>query len=225
MAAPRFLAPGEQVVFHVRAHWKNLVGPVLVLLALAVLVWFALVQWLPDPQEQAVWRWIVVGLAVVLACIFTVWPFLRWATTTDTLTTRRLISREGVVSRKGRDIPIDRVNAVSYERSLVDRIFGCGTLVVQTAGTESDVELHDVAHIEKRLIQIQQILVEEQAAEDRRVRAVVAEETRRLAEPHPAPGPHAAPQPDVDAVTPEEPATVELPQPSAAVEEPDEPRP
>src|SRR5690606_19517333 len=100
-------------------------------------------------------------------------------TTTDTLTTKRLISREGVITRTGRDIPIDRVNAVNYERRLIDRIFGCGTLVVQTAGTESDVELHDVAHIEKRLIQIQQILVDEQTEEDRRVRAIVAEETRR----------------------------------------------
>src|SRR5690606_1566242 len=103
-------------------------------------------------------------------------------TTTDTLTTKRLISREGVITRTGRDIPIDRVNAVNYERRLIDRIFGCGTLVVQTAGTESDVELHDVAHIERRLIQIQQILVDEQTEEDRRVRAIVREEQRGTAD-------------------------------------------
>jgi len=179
MAAPKYLAPGEQVVFHVRSHWKNLVAPVLALLAVGALLWFALVWWVPDPETQAVLRWVIVGLAVVLVAIFSLWPFLTWLTTTDTLTTKRLISREGVLTRTGRDIPIDRVNAVNYERSVIDRLFGCGTLVVQTAGTESDVELHDVAHIEKRLIQIQQILVDEQTEEDRRVRAIVAEETRR----------------------------------------------
>lgn len=179
MAAPKYLAPGEQVVFHVRSHWKNLVAPVLALLAVGALLWFALVWWVPDPETQAVLRWVIVGLAVVLVAIFSLWPFLTWLTTTDTLTTKRLISREGVLTRTGRDIPIDRVNAVNYERSVIDRLFGCGTLVVQTAGTESDVELHDVAHIERRLIQIQQILVDEQTEEDRRVRAIVAEETRR----------------------------------------------
>ncbi len=199
MAAPKYLAPGEHVVFHVRAHWKGLIPATLALLAVGVLVWLGLVRLVPDPETQAVWRWIIVGLAVVALCVFTVWPLLRWLTTTDTLTTKRLISREGVITRTGRDIPIDRVNAVNYERQLIDRIFGCGTLVVQTAGTESDVELHDVAHIERRLIQIQQILVDEQNEEDRRLRAMVAEETRRTradaeaTEPGPAQAPAESP--------------------------------
>ena len=182
MAAPKFLAPGEHVVFHVRAHWKGLITPVLALLAIGALTWFALVWWVPNPETQAEARRIIAGVAVVLVCIFTGWPYLRWLTTTDTLTTKRLISREGIITRTGRDIPIDRVNAVNYERTLIDRVFGCGTLIVQTAGTESDVELHDIAHIERRLIQIQQILVDEQNEEDRRVRAIVAEEQRHARE-------------------------------------------
>lgn len=183
MAAPKFLAPGEHVVFHVRAHWKALIVPVLALLAVGALVWLALVELVPDPATQAVWRWIVAGVGAVLVVAFTVWPFLKWLTTTDTLTSKRLISRDGVITRTGRDIPIERVNAVTYERRFVDRLFGCGTLIVQTAGVESDVELHDVAHIERRLIQIQQILVDEQNEADRRVRAIVAEEHRNLSAP------------------------------------------
>lgn len=182
MAAPKFLAPGEQVVFHVRAHWKRLIAPVVALLVIGALVWLALVELVPDPQTQAVWRWVIGIVGIVLVLVFSVWPFLSWLSTTDTLTTKRLISRDGVITRTGRDIPIERVNAVTYERQLIDRIFGCGTLIVQTAGTDSDVELHDVAHIERRLIQIQQILVDEQAEEDRRVRAIVAEEQRRTSD-------------------------------------------
>jgi|GEM_PF-104134 len=210
MAAPRYLAPGEHVVFHVRSHWKALIVPTIVLLAVGGLVWYALVELVPSPQEQAVWRWIIAIVGVLLVLVFTLWPFLRWLTTTDTLTTKRLISREGIITRTGRDIPIDRVNAVNYERQLIDRIFGCGTLVVQTAGTESDVELHDVAHIERRLIQIQQILVDEQNEDDRRVRAIVAEENRRLrTEPEtPEPGP---------VVSPATPAAPEIPLPDDGV--------
>lgn len=183
MAAPKFLAPGEHVVFHVRAHWKGLIVPVLAFLAVGALVWLALVELVPDPETQAVWRWVLAALGAVLVAVFTVWPLLKWLTTTDTLTTKRLISRDGVLTRTGRDIPIERVNAVTYQRRLVDRVFGCGTLVVQTAGTDSDVELHDVAHIERRLIQIQQILVDEQNEADRRVRAIVAEEQRNPSTP------------------------------------------
>ena len=102
MAAPKFLAPGEHVVFHVRAHWKGLIVPVLALLAIGALVWLGLVELVPDPQTQAVWRWVIVAAGVILAVVFFLVPFLRWLTTTDTLTTKRLISREGIVTRSGR---------------------------------------------------------------------------------------------------------------------------
>ena len=41
-------------------------------------------------------------------------------------------------------------------------MLGCGTLVVETAGNDSDVELFDVAHIERRILQIQEIILDEE---------------------------------------------------------------
>ncbi len=96
----------------------------------------------------------------MLFLAFSLWPFLGWIASTDTLTTRRLISRRGVLSREGREIPIDRVQAVSYRRTLLDRMLGCGTLVVQTAGETSDVELYDVARLERRILQVQELLLD-----------------------------------------------------------------
>lgn len=161
------LANGEQIVFKAHSHWKNIFWPVVLLIALAVLVTVTLLEWLPDTDGQAVGRWAVVIVAVVLAVPFGLWPLAVWLSSTDTLTTRRLISRRGVFSREGRDIPIDRVQAVSYRRTLLDRLLGCGTLIVQTAGESSDVELDDVAHIERRLLQVQEIILEEEIpAED-----------------------------------------------------------
>jgi uncharacterized membrane protein YdbT with pleckstrin-like domain len=74
-------------------------------------------------------------------------PFLRWLTTTYVLTTHRLITRRGVLHRVGKDLPLIRVNDVSYDQSLADRMFGCGTLVVQTAGENGTIELVDVPDI------------------------------------------------------------------------------
>ena len=162
MVKDSMLANGERVIFKAHSHWKNIFLPVVLLLALGALVTVTLLEWLPDPADQGVARWAVVAVAALLGLAFGVWPIVVWLASSDTLTTRRLISRRGVFSREGRDIPIDRVQAVSYRRTLLDRFLGCGTLIVQTAGEASDVELDDVAHIERRLLQVQEIILEEE---------------------------------------------------------------
>ncbi len=162
MVKQSMLADGEKVVFTAHPHWKNLVGPVLVTAAAVAAVGYALLELVPDPAAQAWQRWTFIVFAALVVLVFGIWPFLAWVTSTDTLTTRRLISRRGILSREGKDIPIDRVHSVSYRRSLLDRILGCGTLVVQTAGDDSDVELYDVAHLERRLLQVQEIILDEQ---------------------------------------------------------------
>lgn len=155
------LAAGERVVFTAHAHWKNLVVPVLVTVLAGAATAVVLLELAPDTERQAWLRWAVGVVAVVLVLWFGLRPFLAWVTSTDTLTTRRLISRRGVLAREGKDIPIDRVHSVSYRQSLLDRVLGCGTLVVQTAGDNSDVELFDVARIEHRILQMQEVMLDE----------------------------------------------------------------
>jgi uncharacterized membrane protein YdbT with pleckstrin-like domain len=129
---------------------------VLVVCLGGIAVWFALV----DTKALPEWlTWIVVGVAAGVAIVWAVAPFIRWLARTDTLTNHRLISREGVFSRKGRDIPIARVHAITYERTLLERILGAGTLIVQTAADSSDVVLEDVARVRRRQLQIQEELL------------------------------------------------------------------
>ncbi len=162
MVKQSLLAAGEHVVFTAHSHWKNIFWPVVLTLVVGALVALALLEWLPSPQDQAWQRWAVVAVGGLAVLVLGVWPVVGWLASTDTLTSRRLISRRGVFSREGRDIPIDRVHSVSYRRSLLDRVLGSGTLVVQTAGDESDVELHDVARIEKRMLQMQELILDEE---------------------------------------------------------------
>jgi uncharacterized membrane protein YdbT with pleckstrin-like domain len=156
---PSELAAGEYVVFHARAHWKVLVAPVLVF---AVAVAGFAGAWLHVIPEESGWnwaRWGVGALAALAVAIWTVAPLVRWACKTDTLTNYRLISREGVFNREGRDIPMDRVHAVSYNQGLIERLLGAGTLHVQTAAQQSDVALDDVAHVKRRQLQINEQLL------------------------------------------------------------------
>jgi len=156
------LASNERVIFEAHSHWKNIFLPVLLTVVVTALAVFALLEWVPSMADQAWQRWAIVAVAGLLVLAFGIWPIIVWLASTDTLTTRRLISRRGVFSREGKDIPIDRVQSVSYRRTLLERILGCGTLVVQTAGETSDVELADVAHIERRLLQVQELILDEE---------------------------------------------------------------
>jgi uncharacterized membrane protein YdbT with pleckstrin-like domain len=141
------LVPGEQVVMHRHPHWKMLVLPVLVLL-LVVGIGSYLAA-LVSTQSWAPFAWIalaVVGL--VLVVWLTVVPVVRWRTTHFVITSRRVLVREGVLSRQGLDIPMSRINSVQFRRTVLERLLGCGTLIVESA-SDDPLEFTDVPDVER----------------------------------------------------------------------------
>lgn len=132
-------------MLRLHTHAKFLVLPATALILLGGLlgVGTALVPSVYRPAGQ----YVVVVVVSVLAWWWSVVPFLRWQHRTYTLTTLRLISRSGVLSRNGRNLPLMRVLDVSYQRGLSDRVLGCGTLIVQTAA-EGALVLDDVPDVE-----------------------------------------------------------------------------
>lgn len=141
----RFLGSEEVEVLHLRTHGKALVAPALVLLVVAVVSGIGLAAIPPAWQPWAGWAGFVVVAAILLAWV--VAPYLRWLTTTYTLTNRRIITRRGIIHKSGHDLPLSRINNVAYARSLLDRMLGCGTLVLTTAA-EAPVQLHDIPDVE-----------------------------------------------------------------------------
>jgi hypothetical protein len=55
-------------------------------------------------------------------------------------------------------LPLNRINEVSYERSLIDRMLGCGSLLVQSAAEDGTIVLHDVPDVEHVNLQMSQLL-------------------------------------------------------------------
>ena len=138
------LNEGETLVIDTRTHPKALLLPLLalvVLLAIGVFVQTAVDETI---VTRVVWALVAVG-----AIWFFVRPLLVWLTATYTITTRRLITRHGVITRKGHDIPLSRISDVSYERDLIDRLLGCGTLVISDASTHGQVALPDIPRVEE----------------------------------------------------------------------------
>lgn len=143
----KLLGADEHVVIHMRTHAKALILPALVLIlaGAAVGVGAALI-----PATYQTPGLIAVGaVGLILVILWTFVPFLRWRTTTYTITNRRLITRRGILSKVGKDLPLMRINDVSYERSLLDRMLGCGTLNIQTAADAGPIILTDVPDVER----------------------------------------------------------------------------
>jgi uncharacterized membrane protein YdbT with pleckstrin-like domain len=152
---PKLLNEGEHVVWSTRTHVKALGLPALVLIVVAGVGGY--LSSLPG-ENRTIWLtliWVVAGLVIV---VYSVWPFLNWLTTTYSVTNRRLTTHRGVITRTGHDIPLARISDVAYEKGLVDRILGCGTLVVSDASEQGRVELHDVPRVARLQLQLSDLL-------------------------------------------------------------------
>ncbi|MDQ1685902.1 MAG: hypothetical protein QOC82_2639 [Frankiaceae bacterium] len=149
MAFPRrLLGEDEEVVLDLHPHWKRLVVPAaLVPIVAGVATYVVFV--LPSGSAQTPLRLAVVAVALAVLLRFSVWPWLRWLTTRYVLTTHRVVIRQGVFARSGRDVPLTRVNDVSFHHSLVERMLGCGTLTIESAGEHGQVELPEVPRVEQ----------------------------------------------------------------------------
>lgn len=148
MAYPRrLLDDSEEIVFDLHPHWKIMFGPVLVVLATVFGASFISAK-VPEGDRQWLARLAVLIVALALIGFFAVVPFVRWRTTHFVLTTKRVIMRAGLLARSGRDIPLFRVNDVTFNHSVSERLFGAGTLTVESAGERGQVTLSDIPHVE-----------------------------------------------------------------------------
>jgi uncharacterized membrane protein YdbT with pleckstrin-like domain len=143
----RLLNEDEDVVFDLHPHWKGLVVPSLLAPVIVFVATFGAGK-VPDGSAQGKLRLLVAVLAVVALVWFVARPYVVWFTTHFVLTTRRVLMREGLVARKGRDIPIFRINDVTFEHTVIERMFGAGTLIVESAGERGQVTLTDIPHVE-----------------------------------------------------------------------------
>ncbi|NDR53170.1 PH domain-containing protein [Actinomyces sp. 565] len=157
MALPqKLLSKDEVVVRHMRTHPKVLLWRIIVLLTLLTAGVVASVL-LPDAD----WRtgvvialWVVI--LVALAPLF-ILPWLRWLATTYTVTSKRVITRAGILNKTGHDLPLSRISDVQQERTITDRLFGCGSLSLQTSADEPLV-LVDVPDVEMVQVEIANLL-------------------------------------------------------------------
>jgi uncharacterized membrane protein YdbT with pleckstrin-like domain len=143
------LTEDEENVLSFHPHWTTLINETLTLVLIAAvtggLIWLAgMAGW----SFAGTLQLIIAGIGAIAAFIWAIVPFLAWFTTRYILTNRRFVMRSGILSRSGRDIPLARVNDVSFHHNLIQRIFGTGTLVVESGGERGQLVLKNIPQVE-----------------------------------------------------------------------------
>ena len=134
------LADGETTVLDIRPHWKFLAGPALLVMVVTVAAVVVVFEGAPSWSH-----WVAAG-AVLASVLWLVARYLRWATTRLIVTDRRVMERRGIFGRSGREIPLSALTDIGFRQSLLDRLIGCGDVVIESAGREGQEVFSDLGH-------------------------------------------------------------------------------
>lgn len=139
MPFPRkLLNDHEDVVLDLRPHWWFLSKPALALVASIVLV--VVVNANFDGTGP-----LLTLVPLVLSLVWFAARYAKWATTNFVVTTDRLIYRSGVVAKHGKEIPLERLNDISFHQGVWERLIGAGDLMIESGGERGQQTFTDIS--------------------------------------------------------------------------------
>lgn len=161
MANAAGLTEGEHLVLRLHQHWKTVLRPFLILAA-TVIALLALLLFASAVRDTAPARIALGVVALVAVLTWVALPLLRWRTTSYELTNRRLRLRAGIITRTGRDFPLSKISDVSFQQGLLDRVLGCGRLIVESPGERGQLVLTEIPHVQDMQATLFQLVENEQ---------------------------------------------------------------
>lgn len=142
----------DRVLYTGRTHIKILVPPCVIAVVLGALH-VLLYRYYPNHIGwEPLDKWGELALHAILAILdvkYVLAPILRWHSAIFEVTDRLIKMRWGVLYKNSREIHLDRITQINEERGVLDRIVGCGTIVVYDAANASAIRFHDVSHFRR----------------------------------------------------------------------------
>ena len=146
--------------------WKQVAAGVGVL-ALLFLLWQIESDW----ASTAI-AWIAL-IAFVVWVADTIYEFVQWRTTRFAVTDQRVAYQSGVIRRSGVSIPLNRINNVNFDQSMVARMLNNGVVTIESAGETGDSVFENIPDPEKvRTVIFAQMEADEQADSHRDAAAI-----------------------------------------------------
>src|SRR3954469_17063689 len=137
---PKLINEGETLVLDLKPHWWFFWKHIL-----AGLVVFAVVLLYLGPLYFELGK-VPVAIGILVYAGFVVEKYFTWSYTHFVLTDRRVISRSGIVSKRGTEIPLDRINNIDFSQRIWERVIGAGDLDIESAGKDGQSHFENVRH-------------------------------------------------------------------------------
>jgi membrane protein YdbS with pleckstrin-like domain len=148
----RLLGEGETLVHEFRPHGQALFWPATAFIATGFVASFLLGELGQGSRvpagAQGVVHAVIVAAAIVSVVCLTLIPVAKWLSIRYLITDRRLITRWGIVTREGRDLPLARLTDVRYTAGPLQRMLGTGTMLVETMGDSGPLVMRCVPDVE-----------------------------------------------------------------------------
>jgi uncharacterized membrane protein YdbT with pleckstrin-like domain len=159
----RLLAERERLILDLRPHWIALILPgiVAVLIVAAEILLFALF----DPPALIGWAVILVGIVLFVA--IPVRAALTWATSHFVVTSDRVIHRSGWLAKRSMEMPLERINDVTFSQTVFERMVGAGSLRIQSGSEYGQNHFRDIRRPEEVQKRIYETGEEKQLRMDR----------------------------------------------------------
>jgi len=135
-------APAEELLIaRFRSHARRLFWSALVLIAVFGGTAYFYGN-LPAPFED----WMLLGAAALVVLLLVVVPYLVWLSRTVTVTTRRVIVKQGFGATRRRELSHARGYSIGVRRSILQRMWGAGTITLSN-GVDEPLRLANIPSV------------------------------------------------------------------------------
>ncbi|MGW8484286.1 PH domain-containing protein [Microbacterium sp. NPDC055903] len=131
----------ELLIARFRAHARRLTWSALLLIAI-----FGATAYFYDNLPGGFENWMLLAAAAVLVLVGVVVPFLVWLSRTYVITTRRIIVKDGIGSRRRREMSHVRGYTITVRRGILQRLWGTGTISLSN-GVDAPLRLTNVPSV------------------------------------------------------------------------------
>jgi len=138
------LNENETVALDMHPHWWYFWEPALTLIGILIVAIIILVQ-TDSGGVGSFLRWVAV-IAIVAGAVWLVRRYMKWISTNFVITSNRIIFRQGIISKSGVEIPLDRVMNVNFHQTMVERMLGAGDLLIESGGEDGQSRFTDIRH-------------------------------------------------------------------------------
>jgi uncharacterized membrane protein YdbT with pleckstrin-like domain len=149
---PDLLGDNESIVFDLKPHWVALIPPTLYTIGFLIF-WAVAYDLAKDNFYSEGTKDLAQNVIAIISLVGIAWlavpRVLRWAFTNFVLTTDRLIVRGGVFAKHSKEIPLERVNDVTFNQSIIERILKAGDLLIESAGERGQTKISNVRNPEQ----------------------------------------------------------------------------